>query len=213
MSVSRRKMLVGIVFALGCAGLWAWLAPAERSLGDRIRLVYLHVSATWAGLLFLYGTALGGLVRFSGVGRPLDPWFRRTWTAGVALFGLGFALSLVAAKVSWGGVFWGEPRVRASLGAVGWAVVSLAVEAALGSSRLRTLVWPAGAVAVTVVLARSARILHPEDPIQDVTPLGIRLTFYGITLLMLCVGALSAAALPADSPPNDPSPARVNDLT
>lgn len=185
---------IGLALALLGAVAWAALAPSERSLGDGIRIVYLHVSATLAGLACLYGVGAVGAV---GVVRPLGAVgtrLRFVWVAGLWTFALGFALSLVSATVSWGGIFWAEPRVRASLGVVAVGLLAPAVRAGLANRRLRDLVWPVSAVLIFVVLRTAALYVHPDHPIKSTTPLGIRGAFVAIFVLFL-VASLCLAKL------------------
>lgn len=179
---------IGVLLVL--AAVWGLLlAPQERTMGATIRPVYLHVSATVAGMTLLYVAAALGLVRTAGLAPGAEAWVSRIWGAGVVLFALGYVLSLLAAHVAWGGVFWAEPRVRASLGvlavgAVAWAAAPRVTERPFGH-----LLWPTALAAALIMLATAPRVIHPERPIQDVTPWGIKGTFLGLTAMMLLVGA------------------------
>ncbi len=196
----RKKAWLRIAVLLVVAGVWALLlAPQERTMGTTIRPVYLHVAATVAGLTMLYVTAGLGLVRTAGFLPRLDGWLRRLWAGGVVMFGLGFVLSLLAAQVAWGGIFWAEPRVRASVGvlAVGmivWAVAPRVTKMAAGH-----LLWPVGLAAIMAMLANAQRIIHPESPVQGVTPWGIKGTFYGLTAIMLLTGWSVAQLMPDEA--------------
>ncbi len=186
------------VVALGLvvAALWALLAPEERSLGSGIRMVYLHVSATWAGITFLYGVGLlGGVSSFLPSPDGLRGWLRSVWTAGLAAFAVGFLLSLVAAQASWGGIFWAEPRVRASLGVVAVSLLALTVEAGVRGSRWRGLTWTVAALACFVILRSAGLFIHPDRPIRSTTPWSIRGTFLGLYAFSLVIGAALASAL------------------
>ncbi len=178
-----------IAVLLTVAAIWGLLlAPEERTMGVTIRPVYLHVAATVAGMMLLYLAGALGLIRTAGLAPRSEPWVRRFWAAGTIMFGLGYGLSLLAAHVAWGGIFWAEPRVRASFGvlAVGmltWAVAPRITERAGGH-----LLWPAALAGMITMLATAPRVIHPESPIQDVTPMNIKATFYGLTAVMLLVG-------------------------
>ena len=185
----RRYAWHRIVLLLVVSGVWGLvLSPQERSMGVTIRPVYLHVAASVAGLTLLYVTAALGLVRTAGLLPRTGPWLPRMWGAGVVLFALGYGLSLLAANVAWGGIFWAEPRVRASLGVLAVGMVSWAGAPRVLDRPGGNLVWPAALAAMLVILATAPKVIHPESPIQDVTPLSIKATFYGLTALMLVVG-------------------------
>jgi hypothetical protein len=193
-SSSRVPALWGCLGALAAAGVWALLAPPERTLGDAIRLVYLHVSATMAGLTCLYvAGALGVAASLLPVPRA-ERALRPLWIAGMAAFVAGFLLSLVSARVSWGGVFWAEPRVRASLGVLAVGLVALAIDAGLSPARARNLVWTAAAALAFLALRIAPLYMHPDHPVKEDTPLGIRAAFLGISACWF-VAALFLARL------------------
>lgn len=197
MNSTRRNALLLLATVLAGAVAWALLAPLERSLGDRIRVVYLHASATWSGLIVLNLTGVAGLGAAFGVRESAAArWLPRTWLAGLAFFSAGFVLSLLAARQSWGAVYWAEPRVRASVAAIVLGILVYQGGRTL-STRLRHLFWFAAAALMTIVVRVATLVLHPEQPIQETTPFGIRATFYGLAALMLVGAAALAVALPA----------------
>jgi hypothetical protein len=111
-------------------------------------------------------------------------------------FIVGFLLSLMAAQVSWGGIFWAEPRVRASLGVVAVSLLALAVDAGFRDSRWRGLTWTVAALACFVILQSAGLFIHPDRPIRPTTPWSIRGTFLGMYALFLVTGAALASVLP-----------------
>ena len=186
---ARSHAWIRIGLLLVVAAVWGLLlSPQERAMGTTIRPVYLHVAATVAGMTLLYASAGLGLLRVMGLLERTDEWVPRVWGAGVAMFGLGYLLSLLAAQVAWGGIFWAEPRVRSSVGVLAVGAVVWAAAPRLTRKTTGHLVWPMGLAVIMVMLATSRRIIHPESPVQDVTPWSIRGTFYGLTALMLLVG-------------------------
>jgi ABC-type transport system involved in cytochrome c biogenesis permease subunit len=192
-----------IVVLLVVAGVWGLLlAPQERSMGTTIRPVYLHVSATVAGMSMLYAAAGLGLLRTAGLLPSLDGWLRRIWIAGVVMFALGYALSMLAAQVAWGGIFWAEPRVRASVGVLAIGMLTWAVSPRVTEKAGGHLLWPTALAVIMVMLSTAQRIIHPESPVQDVTPWSIRGTFYGLTAIMFVVGLSVMQLMPAASSPD-----------
>ena len=187
---SRKNAWLRIGALLTVAVAWGLLfSPQERSMGTTIRPVYLHVSATVAGMTLLYIAAGLGLARTVNMLERTDRWLRPIWAGALVMFALGFILSLLAAQVAWGGVFWAEPRIRASIGVlavgmVAWAVAPRAREMPGGH-----MLWAVALSLMVVMLGTAQRIIHPESPVQDVTPWSIRGTFYGLTAIMLVVGA------------------------
>lgn len=203
----RRHAWPRIVVLLVVAGVWGLLlAPQERSMGATIRPVYLHVAATVAGMLMLYAAAGLGLIRTAGRLPALDGWLRRVWAGGLVMFALGYGLSLLAAHVAWGGIFWAEPRVRASVGVLAVGMVTWAVAPRVTRMAGGHLLWPGALALMVLMLAGAQRVIHPEDPVQDVTPWSIRGTFWGLTAVMLLVGWSVSQLMPAESIADEPAP-------
>ena len=165
-------------------------------MGVTIRPVYLHVAATVAGMMMLYAAAGLGLLRTAGLLPRLDASLRRVWIAGVVMFAVGYVLSLLAAQVAWGGIFWAEPRVRASVGVLAVGMVAWAVAPRVTGKTGGNLLWPAALAVMMVMLSTAQRVIHPESPVQDVTPWSIRGTFYGLTAIMLVVGLSVMQVMP-----------------
>lgn len=153
------------------------LAPVERTLGEGIRWVYIHVALVWAGTLALGVAGVGGLVVLV-LGRPTAArWVRATWRAGLVAFALGIAFSMVAARVNWGAVFLAEPRMAASLRFLAVAVIMEVtatwiqrprVTGGLASAAFALLLWDVGGAQV---------IMHPRDPIRTASSAAIQWTF------------------------------------
>ena len=173
MSSFRAGFVPLALVALGA--LVVWIAPAERTLGEGIRWVYVHVALVWAGTLALGIAAAGGLVVLAS-GRPAG-WVRAAWHAGLGAFALGIAFSMAAAYVNWGAVFLAEPRMAASLRFLAIAVILAVVgtwlvgprsTGALAAMTFALLFWEVG---------RAELVMHPHDPVRTATSTAIQSTF------------------------------------
>lgn len=175
MPVRRHWSIALALMGLGSAVVW--FAPAERTLGEGIRWVYIHVALVWAGSLALGVAGMGGLVVLAS-GRPAAAgWVRATWRAGLLAFALGIGFSMVAARVNWGAVFLEEPRMAASLRFLALAVIIEViatwiqrprVTAFLASATFALLLWDVGGAQL---------IMHPRDPVRTATSPTIQWTF------------------------------------
>ncbi len=106
------SVLTGLIIT---ESLLVWFAPAERTLGEGIKAVYIHVSFTWAGMA---GFTLAGILGFLNLVKAksnLSTWIQIIIWVAFGSFALGFAVSLVAAKITWGAVLWQEPRIVFSM--------------------------------------------------------------------------------------------------
>lgn len=195
---ATRAKQAGLVVALVSAAIWVALAPLELTMGTAIRVVYLHVAATLAGLACLYTVGvLAVMTAFRSV-PALEVRLRPLWIAGLTAFLLGFILSLLSATISWGGILWAEPRLRASVAVVIVGLVSLWVAAGIPAGVMRRLTWTIAA-ALSYGLVKSAPLyIHPVHPFQDSTSVGIRAAFLGISSLFLIATLFFAALLPKE---------------
>jgi hypothetical protein len=174
-----------ILAVLTTAGLTA-LGPQEKSLGDNIRIVYLH------GAWVLTAEAAFGLAAAAGL---LGILFRRDrlnrWSAALGRTGLFYwvmylPLSLWAMQANWNGLFLAEPRFRV---AVIFAVTGVLIQIGLTllarpvfTSLFNVLFF----VALRIGLSKAAYVMHPlPSPIFGSGILSLELFFVGIIFLTM----------------------------
>lgn len=185
--ISRRAWLVLAGLLLVSAGV-VWLSPAEATLGDAIKYVYVHVALTWAGML---GIFIGGLV---GLGVVLSGradwlhWAKIIGWVGLGLFILGGVGSALASLMTWGGIAWQEPRNLLMLNAIAIGLIGLILASWVPWTRVAGGLIALFAGYVAWAIPNSPRVLHPENPIGSSSSLAIPLTFGVLTLLAIGVG-------------------------
>lgn len=166
-----------------------WLAPAERTLGEGIRVVYLHVALVWVGMGALYLAGLVGLAVAATGRAALARWMEALAWIGFLFYAFSAAVSLVAQQVNWGGISWQEPRTLAMFQIVALALIVRVLNGWTGSCRLQGLLN----LLVAAVLFWSSRTttlqLHPENAVGSSTAQGIRMTFFALTALFVLVAA------------------------
>jgi len=195
---STRVKLAGLFVALVAAAIWVALAPLELTMGTAIRVVYLHVAATLAGLACLYTVGVLAVMTAFWSVPALEVRFRPLWIAGLTAFSLGFLFSLLSATISWGGIFWTEPRLRASVAVVIVGLVALWVAAGTPAGGMRRLTWAIAAALSYWLLNTAPLYIHPVHPFQDSTSVGIRAAFLGTSVLFLIATLFFAALLPKE---------------
>ena len=169
-----------------------WVAPAERTLGTGIRSVYLHVAVTWAGLTGLWAAGCVGAILLFHRQPRLERALFPIGFAGLTLYTLGFAFSLLAATVNWGGVLWGEPRVALAIRIITAGVLVLSLNLFPLGRRFKGFAWTVFAAYVAWSLQITPLYFHPTNPIGTSTSLGIRMTFYALFVLALAACAILA---------------------
>ncbi len=172
-----RDWRIPLVLSAAMAVL-VWLAPAERTLGDGIRWVYVHVALVWAGSLGLGIAALLGLGAVATGSRALAAWTAVVGRCGLAAFALGVVFSMVAARVNWGAVTLWEPRMAASLRFVALAVIAQGVMLWTGP-RLTGVLAVVTAALLVLDVGGAPLVMHPRDPVRTATSAAIQLTFAG----------------------------------
>lgn len=187
--MERRRNRGLLVIALLLAGLAAllMLAPEDRTLGANTRLVYLHGAFILASLLFY---AAGGVLGLAYAITRREKTFTLAsgaWTAGVVANAISLPLGLYAAKVIWGGLFWGEPRVITNATLLLLSLIVAGVALLSGNRRGVALLYPVAAVLFGVMLQQTGRVMHPVNPIGRSDSWAIKVSFLALLLLVLAL--------------------------
>ncbi|KAA3664663.1 MAG: hypothetical protein DWQ04_04565 [Chloroflexi bacterium] len=180
----------GVAVLFVAAGIVAMTAPAEATLGNGIRTVYVHVGLTWAGTaVFLLTAILGLLVMFTS-SRYLHDWMRPAGWVATAFYAAGVGMSMIASKVNWGAVFLQEPRMAAAINTLGIAVLIQIGASWFPWLRLRGFLNVVFIVLLYWVTYLAPLVLHPKDAASSsASSSGIRVTF------LVLFGLFLAAAL------------------
>ncbi len=202
---ARRIALAGILIAMA---LVVVLSPAEQTLGQAVKVVYVHVAFTRAGEIGLLLAALLGLVVLATGSAPLSVWMQRLTLVGLGLYSAGFAVSLAAQALVWGGIDWHEPRVIAAMNVI-VAAAAASETYLLRYIRLRGLAQALLGGFVLWELFKTPNVLHPGNAISSSPSLAIQAT--GVTLVAFSVllgawivWALALRGIPRDSAPEGP---------
>jgi hypothetical protein len=163
----------------------AWVSPAEKVLGQNVRLVYLHGAWVWAALILFGLAALAGLGGFLS-GRPrLHRWSRALGRTGLIFWIAYLPLSMIASQTNWNGLFLAEPRWRVALV---FSVVGILAQS--GAALMGSPAWASGVnilymAALGLSLATAEQVMHPPAPIFSSGSWRIQLSFGLLVLLTL----------------------------
>lgn len=201
---SRQALVkAGLATILLLALLVVLFGPAEKTLGNGIKAVYVHVSLTWAGLAGFVTAALLALAQLLTRQPRLESWRKTVGWVAFGFYLAGVAASAIASQVNWGAVFWQEPRMVTSLN-----VLAVALIVQLGNIFFP---WRSLRAGLSLLLPAfifwanfsAPLVLHPANPIRSSDATGIRLTFLTMFLLMVAAeGLLVWLAHPQFSPKN-----------
>lgn len=173
-----------------------WLAPAEQTLGQVVKLVYLHGALISASMLgFVVAGALGLVWLFARRGSVLH-WMMSLQRAAALTWLIYLISSVWVTYLAWGvAIAWGEPRVEATL-RVTLAVVVILIVTEIVKMPLLTAVGNALLAIVTILVIQSAGVIrHPVNPIGTSASAGIKWFYAGIVATTISVVGIGTALL------------------
>lgn len=163
--------------------LLVWRAPVEQSLGQGIKIVYVHVGLIWAGMLGFALNGLLGLVVAVTNNKKLADWLHLIGLVSLSVFVVSVIVSLVAEQVNWGGIFWQEPRNTAVFSVTAVAIIALVLNSWLPWRRVRGLLATGLAAFAILTLPSAPMVMHPENPARTSSSMSIQAAFYGVFVL------------------------------
>ena len=179
-------ILGGLAFL---AAILVWLAPGEQTLGSGIKSVYIHVALTWTGMSGFLIAGLAGLTMALFAKPFFQDWTHSIAWVALAFFAAGLAMSIIAASINWGAVFWQEPRTNSALQIL---AVGLIVQVANSWSipyRLKGVLNFFLAIFLLWLIQTTPLVLHPGDAARTATSMAIRFTFFSLYAICVLAGA------------------------
>jgi len=170
---------------LTTAGLAA-IGPQEKTLGENVRIVYLHGAWALAAEVFLALAALTGLLGILARHGRMHAWSQALGRTGLVFWIVYLPLSLWAMQANWNGLFLGEPRFRI---AFIFAVTGVLLQ--FGLAFLSHPVFTSLAnflffAALLIALRQADYVMHPPpSPIFSSGNLALELYFIGMVFLTL----------------------------
>lgn len=193
MTLPTRRFWQLIALCAVLAATILHIMPLEKTLGQVIKIVYLHGALSRAGMLGMFAAGVAGvlhlLTRRAALAR---------WTTGLLLSGWGFwiahfIVSMPATRLTWGPwIAWGEPRVTMTLQLAAAGLIVLLVSRMVGDARFTSAAAAALALAVGWMASGTGVIRHPLDPIGT-SPSAI----FQLIYLLLLIPVVAAMVLVA----------------
>jgi len=176
---------IWFILTLLVIGMLTIFSPAEHSLGQHIRIVYLHGAWVWASLATFFAAGV-----FGGLGLITRRQSYHCWSSAYGRTGLIFwvtslPLSLWVMQSNWNGLFLAEPRWRLALV---FAITGLLLQVGLslaGKPALTSALNLGYFISLLVALQQTANVMHPDSPILKSNAWHIQLFFFGLVLLTL----------------------------
>jgi hypothetical protein len=174
-----------LIITLFAIAILTAVGPAEKTLGNNVRVVYLHGAWVWTALASFIAAALLGLVGLVTQRISIQRWSRAWGRTGLLFWIIYLPLSIWAMQTSWNGIFLAEPRFRV---AVVFAIGGLLLQ--LGVAITEDSAWASAANliyagALIWVLATTPTIMHPPSPILNSDSQRIQIYYFGLVILNL----------------------------
>ncbi len=166
--------------------VFTFFGPEEKSLGDNVRIVYLHGAWVLSAQINILAAAVMGLIGLLTRRESAHRWSQSLGRTGIVFWVTYLPLSLWAMQANWNGLFLAEPRFRV---AVIFAVAGVLLQ--IGLALIAKLPWTslanlAYAISLNFVLNGAGNVLHPPpSPIFSSGNLKIEVFFIVLILLTL----------------------------
>ena len=109
------SILILILITLIAIVILTFLGPQEESLGNNVRLVYLHGAWVLTAEIAFLAAAIIGVGALVMRKNNLHAWSRAFGLTGILFWITYLPLSLWAMQANWNGLFLAEPRFRLAL--------------------------------------------------------------------------------------------------
>lgn len=189
----RRYFWPAVGLCAVLAALVLALMPAEKTLGQVIKLVYLHGALSRAGMLGFWAAGIAGVGYLIRRNPAWLRWSRSFLFSGWGFWVAHFVVSMPATRLTWGPwIAWGEPRVTMTLQVAAAGLIIIAVSWLLANDLFTAAANVLLAVAVFVLVALTGVLRHPLDPIGESPSPMLRLIY--LALLVPLVASMGLVA-------------------
>jgi hypothetical protein len=185
MSRFKSPFLWFILLVLGMAVLTV-LGPEEKSLGQNVRIVYLHGAWVLTALVAYIASGVVGLVALLTHKSGAHDWSKALGRTATVFWVTYLPLSLWAMQANWNGLYTSEPRFRiAVIFAVGGVLLQVGlsiINHAIATSAANVVF----AAALGWALSNTSSVLHPPpSPIFNSGIASIEIFFVVLNLVAL----------------------------
>ena len=160
MSRLKSPFLWFLLLLLGLAVLTV-LGPEEKSLGQNVRIVYLHGAWVLTALVAFIAAGFVGLVALLTRRSGAHDWSKALGRAGIVFWVTYLPLSLWAMQTNWNGLYLSEPRFRVAVIFAGTGVLLQIGLSIIHRPFLTSLVNILFAAALVWTLQNTGSVLHP----------------------------------------------------
>ena len=168
-----------------------WLSPAEQTLGQTVKLVYLHGALVRAAMLLFVVSLSVNLAALLSGRSSWSIWGKALIWAAVAIWLVHTLFSMVTTYAAWG-VFiaWFEPRTRFTFTLAVIGVTIVVISQLVDDARFSALAYLLLAGLTLGLAPRLGAIQHPLNPISSSPSDAIRTYYLAIQIVTLAMAGL-----------------------
>ncbi|MDO8670901.1 MAG: hypothetical protein Q7O66_05655 [Dehalococcoidia bacterium] len=172
-----------------------WASPAEETLGDLVKIVYVHGALIRAAELVFVASGMAGALYLLKKTTLAVRWSWALQRSAFICLLLSFIASLYAMILSWGGINWTEPRFLAVGRILAASAIALTLNYLL--PRAKIMAWTSMFMVAVVLfeIATAGLVLHPDNPIGTSPSMATKVYYYGILLCIVAIAVESAHLL------------------
>lgn len=166
----------------------AFAAPLDKTLGDKVRMVYVHgaiIRVVMAILVIAGGLGVAYLATRRDV---VFAWASAAFNGGLALWFIYLGTSIVTTLQSWGAIAWFEPRWMVTLQMSGLLPIVFVVGLIVKNSKISAALFAVVPMVMMILLAQARLVLHPLDPIGESGNSAIQLAYVVMLIWWVLVG-------------------------
>lgn len=186
--MNPKKLPAGLILSLLIGILLIWLSPEDKELGSVLKLVYLHGALINSGLFLFTALGLVSLISLFRKSSNFSFLFAIEKTA-IIFWAAATIAGNITSQLAWGGIFWGEPRLQATILISLISISIYFISSASENPKMISFLGIGLALSVWGLMIRAGRIMHPDNPFS-VSESSIRFFFVIITLVFLVTSIL-----------------------
>lgn len=165
------------------------IAPAEKTLGNLAKLVYLHAALSLAITVLLIFT--GAVALISLFNKKSYSLAKISLKVSLVFQIVNIVLVPIITGLTWGVFFaWQEPRVILTVLLLGLTLAAYLIEDVITFTAFGSLLLAIPGLVRLFTLGNIGRLMHPINPIGSSDSLPIKIASLGMFLTSLAIGFL-----------------------
>ncbi len=182
---NKRIILGALIAATFVAALVvAAFAPAEQTLGNAAKVVYVHAGLIFVSLCLVTLVGILGVLYLITGKDVFFKWAKPTKRVTLIFWGVYLISGIIAMYLAWGGMLWQEPRMLLGFSIFILLIAIYILATTVHAPKLISLFNVVMGASVWILLTQVPAILHPtSNPIKNSSSALIKLSTLAILIL------------------------------